>query len=327
MLQAVGQIPTQTTVTSSSPTSTYGQSVTLTATVTPTASASDNPSGTVTFYDDESTPIATVGVSTAAGTATASLDISSLMGGLHFHHGDLQRGPDLRPSSSSAPVIVDVAEAATTVTVASSADPSVVGQAVVFTASISSSAPGETGTVQFADNGFMIGSGAVSGGQATFETVSLALGAHPITAVYEGDDDFVGSSSTNTITQTVGPAATSTEVTSSARPGPGRTDHRLHRNGRRRRRPGPARRRAPCRSATVGIPIPACQGLALPPHRHPSSRAPRPTTRPPARTSRSPTAVTPNFTASAGAMTENVSPVSTTTALVPSPARRHRVRA
>ena len=39
LLQAVGQVPTETTVASSSPTSTYGQSVTLTATVTPTATA------------------------------------------------------------------------------------------------------------------------------------------------------------------------------------------------------------------------------------------------------------------------------------------------
>ncbi len=203
LLQAVGQIPTQTTVTSSSPTSTYGQSVTLTATVTPTPSASDTPSGTVTFYDYETTPIATVGVSPAAGTATASIDISSLTGGLHSITATYNGDTNLSASSSGAPVDLDVAEAATTVTVASSADPTLVGQAVVFTATISSSVPGETGSVQFVDNGFMIGSGSVSGGQATFQTGSLTLGAHPITAVYEGDDDFVGTSSTNTINQTV----------------------------------------------------------------------------------------------------------------------------
>ena len=40
LLQVVGQIPTETTIASSSPTSTYGQSVTLTATVTPMVTAS-----------------------------------------------------------------------------------------------------------------------------------------------------------------------------------------------------------------------------------------------------------------------------------------------
>ena len=74
--------------------------------------------------------------------------------------------------------------------------PSVVGQTVTFTATLSSSASGETGTVQFDDNGVTIGSGSVSGGQAQFQTSSLALGGHPITAIYEGDDNFVGGSST-----------------------------------------------------------------------------------------------------------------------------------
>ena len=63
-----------------------------------------------------------------------------------------------------------MAQATTTVGLASSANPSVVGQTVTFTATISSSASGETGTVQFADNGMPIGSGSVSGGQATLQT-------------------------------------------------------------------------------------------------------------------------------------------------------------
>ena len=199
LIESLGQIPTQTTVTSSSPTSTYGQSVTVTATVTPTRSATVSPGGTVTFYDYESTPIATVGVSTVAGVTTATLDTSDLVAGPHSITAAYGGDPTFSSSSSGAPVGLSVAEAATTVTVASPTDASVVGQAVGFTVTISSSASGETGTVQFDDNGSMIGSAPVSGGQATFQTWSLALGTHPITAVYEGDDDFVGSSSTNTV--------------------------------------------------------------------------------------------------------------------------------
>ena len=126
-----------------------------------------------------------------------------------------------------------MAEAPTTVTVDDASSQSVVGQTVVFTASIASPAPGMTGTVQFADDGDPIGSGTVSGGQATFETSSLALGTHAVTAVYEGDDNFIGGSSTNTVTQTVGPAATSTEVTSAHDPGLVGQTITLHRDGRR----------------------------------------------------------------------------------------------
>ena len=219
LVQAVGQVPTETTVASSSPTSTYGQSVTLTATVTPMVTASGIPTGTVTFYDFKTNPIATVGVSAVAGTAIASADVSSLTAGFHSITATYNGDATIGSSTSSAPVILTVAETQTIVTVASSADSTIVGQPVVFTVTISSWAAGETGTVQFVDNGSLIGSGTVSGGQASFETGSLTQGTHPITAVYEGDDDFVGSSSANTVVQTVNAAPTSTDVASTHDPG------------------------------------------------------------------------------------------------------------
>ena len=49
----------------------------------------------------------------------------------------------------------------------------------------------------------MLGMGGVDGsGQATFNTSSLALGGHSITAVYSGDSNFTGSTST-ALSQTV----------------------------------------------------------------------------------------------------------------------------
>ena len=205
-----------------------------------------------------------MGVSTVDGTATASLDVSSLMGGLHSITATYNGDRPSAPARPSAPVNLNVAEAPTIVTVASSADSTVVGQAVVFTVTISSSAPGETGTVQFVDNGFMIGSGTVSGGQATFQTESLTLGAHPITAVYEGDDDFVGSSSTNTVIQTINPASTSTEVTSSHDPGVvGQTV--AYTATVAVDAPGSGTPTGSVSFSDGGSPIPTCQGLALPP--------------------------------------------------------------
>jgi hypothetical protein len=70
-----------------------------------------------------------------------------------------------------------------------------------LTATIDAAVTGETGTVQFDDNGSLVGSASVSGGHAVLQTSSLTPGA--ITAVYEGDDDFVGTSSTNTLGQAI----------------------------------------------------------------------------------------------------------------------------
>ena len=54
-------------------------------------------------------------------------------------------------------------------------------------------------------------------GVATFTTSSLPVGNHTITAVYSGDSNFIGSTSSN-LPQMVNQAATSTVVTSSANP-------------------------------------------------------------------------------------------------------------
>ena len=186
------------------------------------------------------------------------------MGGPHSITATYNGDPDLRLQLVGRTGHLNVAEAATTVTVASSADPTVVGQPVLFTATISSSASGETGTVQFDDNGVLIGSGTVSGGQATFETSSLALGTHPITAVYEGDDDFVGSSSTNTVIQTVNPASTSTDVTSNH--DPGLVGQAIAYTATVAvDAPGSGTPTGSVSFSDGGSPIPTCQGLALPP--------------------------------------------------------------
>ncbi len=128
------------------------------------------PSGSVTFFDG-SLPLGTVDVSDAGGTATASLDTSGLLQGPHFVTATYSGDPTYATSTTVTPVTVDVAEAPTSVTVSDASARSVVGQTVVLTASIASPAPGPTGTVQFADNGEPIGSGAVSGGQATLRDV------------------------------------------------------------------------------------------------------------------------------------------------------------
>ena len=99
----------------------------------------------------------------------------------------------------------------TTTALASSPNPSSVGQAVTLTASVTPSTSGQpvpTGTVTFMDGSTTLGTGTLHNtGTATFQTNMLAVGDHPaITAVYGGDTNFGGSTSA-AIDQRVTPSA------------------------------------------------------------------------------------------------------------------------
>jgi hypothetical protein len=92
--------------------------------------------------------------------------------------------------------------AGTTTTLASSVNPSSVGQAVTFTATVTSGSGTPTGTVNFMDGGATLGTATLVAGVATFTTSSLALGSHTITASYAGAGNFAASASA-ALTQTV----------------------------------------------------------------------------------------------------------------------------
>ncbi len=79
-------------------------------------------------------------------------------------------------------------------------NPSVFGQTVTFTATVSSQYSGTpTGTVTFREGSTSIGTSTVSGGVATFTTAALTAAAHTITAVYGGDTNFAGSTSATVV--------------------------------------------------------------------------------------------------------------------------------
>jgi hypothetical protein len=84
----------------------------------------------------------------------------------------------------------------------SSANPSVVGQSVTFTATVGSAADSApTGTVAFSDGATSLGTGALVSGQATFTTSSLSIGSHSITGQYSGDR--ISGVSSGSLTQNV----------------------------------------------------------------------------------------------------------------------------
>jgi poly(3-hydroxybutyrate) depolymerase len=113
-----------------------------------------------------------------------------------------------------------LATTATTTTLSSSLNPSTYGQAVTFTAVVSSAdgAPPNGETVNFMQGSNTLGSGTLSGGTATFTTSTLAASsADDVRAVYGGDSNFGGSTS-NTVAQQVNQATSSTTLVSGQNP-------------------------------------------------------------------------------------------------------------
>jgi hypothetical protein len=100
-------------------------------------------------------------------------------------------------------------------TLISSLNPSALGQAVTFTATVkpASGTVTPTGTVTFNDGATVLGPGTLSGGTATFTTSGLGAGAHSITAIYGGDANFASSTS---LTQTINKTASSSSVATSS---------------------------------------------------------------------------------------------------------------
>lgn len=107
----------------------------------------------------------------------------------------------------------------TTTALGSSLNPSVSGQSVTFTATVSGGVS-PTGTVQFFDGATSLGTGALAGGAATLATSALSVGTHPITAVYSGDADDAASTSPvlSQVVNAAPPAATTTSLASSLNP-------------------------------------------------------------------------------------------------------------
>jgi hypothetical protein len=199
-----------TTIASSSNPSVVGQSVTFTATVT--SQGSGTPTGTVTFKYGSTTLCNAVTLS--GGTAACAY--SALPVGSDIVTATYNGSTNF--TSSSGTVSQAVNQASTTLTLSSSVNPSGLDSPVTFTAAITPQYGGQaTGTVTFKDGSTTLGSGTVSGNAASMTTSGLAMGTHSITAIYSGDSNFTGSTS-STLSQVVTKATTTTTLASSMNP-------------------------------------------------------------------------------------------------------------
>jgi hypothetical protein len=208
--QTINQpITTTLALTSSFNPSGFDQSVTLTAMLT--TQSGGQATGTITFKDGSTT----LGSPTVSGNS-ASLTLSTLAVGTHsiaaVYSGDSNF------SGSSASLSQAVNQATTTVALRSSLNPAGLSQAVTFTATITPHYGGQaSGTITFKDGSTTLGSPTVSGNSASLTTSTLAIGSHSITAVYSGDSNFTGSTS-STLTQVVAGSLSTTTLVSSVNP-------------------------------------------------------------------------------------------------------------
>ena len=206
--QTVNAVTSGTAVTSSLNPSHVGQSVTFTATVT-----GSNPTGSVDFTGGGITGCATQPLN---GSHVATCTTSALPAGVNQTITATYSGDG--NNASSFGTVGQTVNNVTTTSLASSANPSIAGNAVTYTATVAPTPDG--GTVAFTDGGTTIagcGAMAVTGGVATCATTYTLAASHNIVAVYSGDTLFTTSTST-TLAQVVVQLATTTTVSSSTNP-------------------------------------------------------------------------------------------------------------
>lgn len=224
---ALGTAPgTSVTISSSAPdlrNVVGGSPIVFTATVTESAPA---PTGTVTFTaltHNGLTPLMTTLASNVPLNANgqAAVTTSSLAAGGSFlgnHFITATYSGDAGHSGSSVTMVQKVHAHASALVVASSSNPSNFGQAITFTATVSSplGAGTPSGMVTFQDGTAVIGQVPFnSSGVASITRSNLIPGNHDIVATYASDTQFAAS--VGSLTQVV-QNGTSTTVSSSSSP-------------------------------------------------------------------------------------------------------------
>jgi hypothetical protein len=176
--------------------------VTFTATVSAVAPGAGVPTGTVTF-EEGITPMGTVTlVSGKATYVTSSLNVCGMCGACGSSYCIIAvYSGDTNFTSSIGSLSQSVNKANTTTALTASTNPaSSTTTTVTFTAVVKAVAPGagtppNADTVTFKNGNATLGTVTLSGGQATYSTKFSTVGTYSITAVYNGDSNYNGSTS------------------------------------------------------------------------------------------------------------------------------------
>jgi len=197
---AVGMSTTTTSLSTSTHSQGYRGNIEYTATVTSTEGV---PTGTITYMNG-SEELGTAFLSDATlNTATATITINFLTAGAHTITA-VYSGDSNYMGSTSGEITQEVVQAPSTVSVSSSANPSVYGDYITFTATVSSlNEHVPTGEVAFKNGDTTLQTLSLSDvGVVTFENIEniennllASSGFHNITAEYLGDTNYLGSTS------------------------------------------------------------------------------------------------------------------------------------
>jgi hypothetical protein len=132
--------------------------------------------------------------------------------------------PDLVTAGSTnagidgvASVLLHVGTKLTVTTLTSSLNPSVFGQSVTFTATVTSPSGTPTGTVAFFDGSTAWETVTLVNGSGSLTVPDLGAGSHPVTAVYQGSRKFK-SNAPSPLQQVVNKASTTSSLASSMNP-------------------------------------------------------------------------------------------------------------
>jgi Bacterial Ig-like domain (group 3)/FG-GAP-like repeat len=193
--------PTQTVLSASPSTLLASHTLRLSATV---SSAVAVPSGSVTFLDGNNT----LGSARIDATQTAHFDTALLAPGAHSlfakFQGDVQSGFSITvpyviaifSPSTSAVTPVAVTANQTTVSLTPSSNLATAGALLTLSAQVSSAAGVPFGGVSFFDGNILLGTLPLdSDGTTSFSTASLATGLHAMTATFNANGPFAGSTS------------------------------------------------------------------------------------------------------------------------------------
>jgi hypothetical protein len=208
---------TTTDVSSNMSPSSLGEALTITATVTDTGTGA-TPTGRVVFFDGATRLGAGSTLAGSGAGAFSTFTTTHLSPGKHSIRAVFVPSGTFFGSSGSLTQAVDIA---TSTVVTSNMNPSIFGEALTFTVTVTGTGGGTPrGAVEFFDGSTDLGAdstliGSGSRATSTITTSQLLLGSHVIEAVYRATGNFLGSS--GTLTQTVD-AAISPAVTPSMNP-------------------------------------------------------------------------------------------------------------
>lgn len=184
----------------------FGQSATVTAEVT---APGGTPTGQVVFTID-GTPVAPI----ALVAGKASLTLPSLPAASHSITASYAETSNILGNAATGTLLVG--KATPVIAVESSANPAVFGQAVNYTARVTSTVGAPSGDVEFTVDGVVLSRVTLNAGVATLASPAFGIKTAVVRAHYLGDASFLDLTGTLAGGQTIEKAATNLALTSSA---------------------------------------------------------------------------------------------------------------